>query len=80
MSKITEKPDQGNERETVLKTEIQALKKKLAQAFQKNISFIHPEVLQISRMLDEKILEYTRLMKAQHREDDIPTDIYHDGS
>lgn len=59
-------------REIRLKVEIEHLKQKMEQTFLKKQSLQHPEILRVSRVLDQKIVEYTRYMKKQNRESDIP--------
>lgn len=65
-------PDKDKDKEAKLNLEIKSLKKKLEQVFQKRKSLHHPEVLNISLMLDEKIMEYTRYMKMKNKESEIP--------
>ncbi len=59
-------------REIRLKVEIEHLKQKMEQTFLKKQSLQHPEILRVSRVLDQKIVEYTRYMKKQNRESNIP--------
>lgn len=58
-----------NEREELI-VEIGNLKKDLNIAFKKRRSLIHPEVMAISMLLDEKMVQYMKMEKDKNPEND----------
>lgn len=51
--------------------EISELKRKLESTFKKHKSLNHPDVVSVSMLLDEKIIQYTHLVDGKQKEAEI---------
>lgn len=60
----------AEDRNAQLSLEITNLKKNLDQTYKKRKSLLHPELMGISMLLDEKIVEYMKMKKYNRRENE----------